>query len=101
MALATYDIGDKVRLRAVFESTAGTFIDPTKVTFKYTDPSGNLTTLTSTTNASVVFHPSTGTYHTDIVLDEQGVWRWRAYSTGNIVTAEEDAFVARKRWVSS
>jgi hypothetical protein len=99
MTLSTYDIGDKVRLSAVFTTTAGAFIDPTLVTFKVRDPSGNVSTVTSA--STVVTNPSTGTFKTDIVIDEQGVWRWRVYSTGNITTAGEDVLVARKRWVSS
>lgn len=96
---STYDIGDKVRLRAVFTSTSGAFLDPTLVTFKYRDPSGNESTVISSSTS--VVHPSTGTYTTDIIVDQQGVWRWRAYSTGNITTAGESDFVARKQYVGA
>jgi hypothetical protein len=99
MALSTYDIGDTIRMTAVYLSTGGDFVDPTTVTFVIKDPSGVEVTRTSASTS--VTHPSTGTFYTDFIIDEQGVWRWRSYSTGNIHTAGEAEFVARKQWVAA
>lgn len=88
-----YDIGDIVRLTGTFRSTANVLSDPNKVTIKYEDPSGNVTTVTST-GASVV-HPSTGVYYTDIFPDESGVWEYRIFSTGLITSSTQDWFRVR------
>lgn len=85
-----YDIGDVVRLNGTFRTTGGALVDPTKVTFKYEDPSGNVVTVTST-GASVI-HPSSGYYYVDIAPDETGVWEYRIFSTGTVATSTEDWF---------
>lgn len=92
-----YDIGDIVRLTGTFRDTGAALADPTKVTIKYQDPSGNITTVTST-GASVV-HPSTGIYYTDVVPDESGVWEYHIYSTGLITSSTEDWFRVRTQRV--
>ena len=92
-----YDIGDVVRLSATFRTTAGALADPTKVTFKYQDPSGNTVTVTST--AAGVIHPSSGLYYTDISPDETGVWEYRIYSTGSVASSTEDWFRVRTQRV--
>lgn len=92
-SVSQYDIGDVVRLTGTFRSTAGVLTDPTKVTIKYEDPSANVVTITST--AGSVFHPSTGVFYTDVVIDEAGVWEYRIYSTGLITSSTEDWFRVR------
>lgn len=87
MAANTYDVGDVARISATFTSTAGAFADPAKVTFEVEDPSGNITTRTST--MASVLHPSTGKYTSDFTIDEAGVWEYRVFTTGSVVTAGE------------
>lgn len=83
----SYDISDVVRVTSLFTSTAGTPTNPTKVTMVYEDPAHVLSTRTSTM-ASIV-NPVTGTYYTDIVMDQEGVWEYRVYSTGTIRTSTQ------------
>lgn len=92
-----YDIGDVVRLQGVFRTTADVLVDPAKVTIKYEDPSGNVTTVTST--GAVVIHPSSGVYYADIDIDQTGVWEYRVYSTGTVVSSTEDWFRVRTQRV--
>jgi hypothetical protein len=94
---STYDIGDTVRLRATYTSTSGVAANPTTVVFLYLDPSGNTTTLTSASTS--VPNPSVGEFHTDVILDEAGLWQYRVSSTGAIVTSEESYFIVRDRRV--
>lgn len=98
MTLATYDVGDTVRMAANFLSTADVPIDPTLVTIIYRDPVGFETTVTS--NSTVMVHPSSGSYYIDHVVDQEGTWRWRSYSTGTLHTASEAVFVVRHQWVA-
>lgn len=87
----SYDLGDLVRVTAVFTNSSGTAIDPTVVICKYKDPSGNTTTLTYGTDVALV-KDSVGNYHTDINCDEAGDWLYRWYSTGTGQAAEQHWF---------
>lgn len=94
---STYDIGDTVRLRATYTDTGGTATNPTTVTFVWEDPSGNFSTRIS--GSSNVMNPSVGTFHTDFITDEAGLWEYRVSSTGTIIASEEDYFIVRARRV--
>lgn len=94
---STYDIGDTVRLRATYTDTGGDPANPTTVTFVYEDPSGNAVTVIS--GSSSVVNPTVGTFTTDLVPDESGLWEYRSSSTGTIVASEEGYFIVRARRV--
>jgi hypothetical protein len=81
-----YDEGDLVRLTAAF-TVASVATDPTTVTLKVKDPSGNVTTYTYA--LAEVTKDSTGNYHKDITIDEPGVWYYRWIGTGTVVAADE------------
>lgn len=95
---STYDIGDTVRLTATYTDTGGTAANPTTVTFVYEDPSGTATTITSTSTS--VSNPAVGSFFTDLVPDEAGLWEYRSSSTGTIIASEEGYFIVRARRVS-
>lgn len=86
-----YDKGDLVRISAIF-TVAGTNTDPTTVTLKVKDPSGN--TATYTYGAAEITKDATGQYHKDITIDEGGVWPYRWEATGAVVTAGESYLLA-------
>lgn len=88
--MASYDIGDLVRVSGAF-TVSDVDTDPTTVTVLYRDPSGNLTTLVYGEDASVV-KDATGQYHLDISPDETGKWWFRWVGTGDAQAAEEDYF---------
>jgi hypothetical protein len=92
-----FDYGDKPRLTGTFEQADGTDIDPTKVFFKFTDPSGTTDTYEYGTDAELV-KSATGIYYVDVDCDEVGVFRWRFYSTGTGQAAEEGWFVVEPSW---
>lgn len=83
-----YDVGDRVRVAISFKNDQGNPADPTTVTGKYKDPSGNVTTAS-------VSNPTVGEYHFDIDVDESGEWRYRAEGTGTVVAAGEGRLVVR------
>jgi uncharacterized protein YfaS (alpha-2-macroglobulin family) len=87
----TYDKGDSVRCSATFQNSSDAAIDPTTVTFKYKDPSGNLATLIYGTDVTVV-KDSTGHYHVDVNADQSGTWHYRFESTGTGQAADEGTF---------
>lgn len=89
----TYDVGDLVRVSAAFTS-GGSAIDPTAVTAKVRDPSGNVTTLVYLTDGALV-RDAAGAFHTDVNADEAGVWTYRFASTGTGQAAAEGTFRVR------
>lgn len=91
----SYDVNDVVRVTGTFTSTAGTAANPGKVTFVLEDPSGLITTHTST-GASVT-NPAIGTFYTDVVIDQEGVYEYRVYSTGTIRSATQGWWRVRTR----
>lgn len=94
----TYDIGDLVRVSAVFTNSAGTAIDPTAVYVKYRTPAGVTTTLTYGVDVALV-KDSVGHYHADISITAAGTWRYRWYSTGTGQASEEHYLKARQQAV--
>lgn len=89
-----YDVGDLVRVSGVFTDVDDEDIDPTTVTFKFTDPLDNTTSYTYVTDAEVVWD-SKGHYHVDVSVDESGTWYYRWSSTGTGQAAEEGSLVVR------
>jgi hypothetical protein len=94
MAGQQFDKNDKPRLKAQFVSQTGVLNDPSEVTFKHKDPSGNTATLTYVAAAQVI-RESTGIYYFDLALDEVGTWYFRAEGTGTPQVAAEMAFEVR------
>lgn len=92
------DIGDQVRMRVQFTdpNNVDAAIDPTTVTLKHKDPSGNVTTLVYGTDVEVI-KESTGTYYADITIDEAGQWSYKWFGTGAAVAAEEEGFYVHEQ----
>jgi hypothetical protein len=86
--VAQYTKGQVVRVTAVFRNNAGGIADPSTITFKFLTDSGVADTYVYLTDAELA-RDTTGTYHVDLTLNEEGVWRYRWESTGNPATAEE------------
>ncbi len=90
-----YDIGDLVKVAGAFTDVDDQDVDPTTVTFKFTDPSGNTTTYIYETDDELV-QDSKGHYHANVSIDEAGTWFYRWESTGTGQAAEEGHFVVRR-----
>jgi len=84
----TYDVGDVVRITGTFTNASGTAIDPSTVTGKYKDPSGNITTDNAPTNSA------TGVYYFDVVVDESGKWYYeiRGFASGPVANGAAQGY---------
>jgi hypothetical protein len=80
--MATYSVGDGVRVSAVFTDIHGNAADPTVAAFKVRDPNGAVTSPSLT-------RVQTGVYYSDIVLTKSGTWSYRWEGTGAVVAAKE------------
>lgn len=95
----SHDIGDLVRLWAIFYNEAGTATDPTAVTCTLAHPDGTVEALTpeaasagdltiASAALGVTVEATTGLYKTSFTPDEAGVWRYRWNATGTVEEAQ-------------
>lgn len=89
----SYDINDLPRTTATF-TVSGVATDPTTVTLKVKDPSGNTDTYTYA--LSQITKSSTGVYYKNIPIDEAGDWWYRWEGAGAVVAAYEGYFRVRR-----
>lgn len=96
MSTTSYNIGDLVRIYAVFSNSVGTAIDPSVVKFQYLAAAiGVATTYTYGVDAALV-KAATGSYYVNIDTNESaGGFSWRFYSTGTGQGATMDTFYVR------
>ena len=85
----SYDIGDGVRLKVTFTVNAVNS-DPTTVTLRVKDPSGNIDVYTYA--LVQVTKSAVGIYYKDIFIDESGEWFYRWEGTGAVEAADESYF---------
>ena len=81
-----YDLGDSVRLEAVFRVT-GTLTDPALVELEVQDPLGNTNNFTLA--AGEVTKRMLGTFYRDVFLNESGQWWYRYFGSGTVLAAGE------------
>lgn len=91
MGINVYHVGDLVRIDGDFKDDAGALQDPTGLSFKFEDPSGNETTYVYLTDAELV-RDGTGEFHVDIDADEVGDWHYKWLATGTGQAAEPGQF---------
>lgn len=84
-----YIVGTTVKVSCTF-AVAGTLTDPTAVTLKVKDPSGNVDTYTY--GGGTVTKASTGSYYKAIVVDEAGFWNVQWTGTGSAAGVDEGGF---------
>lgn len=94
-----YDIGDKVRLSAVFTNSAGTVVDPGSVTLQYRRWLADVNSFTTISQTGSIAHPSTGVFYADIAFAEDGEWRYRFNGFGDNAGASEGIIKMRQRSV--
>lgn len=83
-----YDIGDLVRVRAVF-SIGGVGTNPTAAAVTVKSPSGVVTNPAAASDGA-------GSYHADVNVTEAGEWFYRFSGTGAAQAAAEGSFFVRK-----
>ena len=93
-----YHISQLVRISATF-TVGGAATDPTTVTLRIKDPSGNKTVYTYA--LAEITKDSAGVFHKDITVDEAGCWYYRWEGTGTVQAVDEDYFYVRSRQVGT
>jgi hypothetical protein len=88
VAITQRDIGDGVRLTGTFTDIAGAAADPTAVTFRMKEPDDTVTVYVYLTDGELV-KDSTGVYHVDWTLLQDGDHYWRMEGTGAVIAAAE------------
>lgn len=81
-----YDYGDAVLLTARVYDVNGALADPSTITCKVKDPSGNLST-------PAVSSGGTGIRTATVTLNVEGTWTYRFESTGPAAAVEDKLFV--------
>jgi len=92
-----YDIGDKVRLLAIW-TVEGSYTNPTTPQCRVKSPAGTTTiyaTSAATGISTGVLTSATGQYYVDLTPTTEGVYRYRWTGTGNAYAAEEGSFEIR------
>jgi hypothetical protein len=103
VAIASYDVGDRVRLGNHSSNTATTAIldadgapvDPAQVSLIVREPDGTSTTYT-VGGPNALAKESTGRYYADVTLDAAGLWAYALVGAGTAVFREEAVLHARK-----
>lgn len=93
MGINVHHKGDLVRVSGVFKDINGTEVDPTTITLKVLDPSGNETSYGYGESPETVERDSTGNFHVDVEADEAGDWFYWWESTGAGQGAEPGQWV--------
>lgn len=95
MPYNTYDLGDLVKVSAMFKNadTAGV-IDPDVINLSVRTPAGAVTTYTFSVDANLI-KEDVGQYYAMISVNQSGYWFYRWWSAGYGQTAKEKEFEVR------
>lgn len=97
----TYDIGDKVVMRAEFRDVNKDFMDPDVVNFSYRKPDRtktNLSYIYGYIGEGGVIRIDTGIYEVTLPITQSGSWFYRFYATGAGQSAGEGQFKVRESY---
>lgn len=89
----TYEFGAAPTVRVDFK-VGSALTDPTTVTLKVKDPSGNVET--HTWAGGGVTRDSVGKFSRQIVTDEDGIWSYRWIGTGTCEAVVERQFKVKR-----
>lgn len=87
-----FDVGDEVRLFALFEDDEGDAVDPTVVSLSVRKPDG---VSVPYTYPDGIQKDTVGAYHFDVTPDQAGYWQYEYSSSGNLTTSQTDYFIAK------
>ena len=93
MTINIYEKGQRVRCTCTF-TVNNVNTDPTTITAKVKDPSGNEISYVYGTDEELG-KSATGIYYLDVTTDENGQWHFRFEGTGTCTAVEEAAFRVR------
>lgn len=95
--MATYDIGDKLRIGVTFTDVAGTAGDPTTILLKVKPP--NETIITYTYGTDAITRTGTGVYYLDYQVAKTGLHWYRWEGSGALTVVTEGSFDVRRKRV--
>lgn len=87
--VSLYNIGDLLRLQAVFKDLDGNNADPSAVVLKIKVPAGTVTTVNY---PGTITRSSTGTYYYDYLVAASGVHYFNWAGSGAYTAADESSF---------
>jgi len=90
-----FDVGDCARVSTTFTAAAGGLEDPTDIFASFRPPDGSVVSVAG----GAIIRDSQGLFHTDIAVDQEGVYWVRFWGTGVVVAAEEISFTVRAKRV--
>lgn len=96
----SFDIGEKIRLKAEFTDTSQNPLDPTSIIITVTSPAEVVSTYYYNVGgeADTITRQSLGVFYVDISLDTDGWWIWHCAGDGTVIAVEESTFkVIRKK----
>ena len=94
-----FNLGQKVRISAVFTGEDGEAADPSAVYAVVKEPGEAAATYTYGTDPEVV-KDSVGNYHVDQALETAGIWAVRWYSMGNVQAGSADTLIRVRETVT-
>jgi len=89
--MASFDIGDRITLRASFVNLTGIPASPTTVICKVKDPTGAVTIYSGIS----ILNPSVGLFTHDYSIVQEGTYYYRFEGTGIIEAAAESVFLVK------
>lgn len=92
-----YDVGDVVRIKGDFTSTAGSPANPTVVKAWVKPPNSSVRTYT----LADFSNPVVGTFTYDLELNSSGLWSYRFFSTASLKASGQSTFIVRRMLVGS
>lgn len=96
--MASYHIGDVVRVEGTLTDVDGVAVDPATVTVKVRPPTG--ATVTYTYAGGQVTRSALGVYFVDVSTTEAGRWTYQFLSTGTGQAMNERYFTVSQRAIS-
>lgn len=89
-----YDVGDSIRLGALFTVT-GIATDPTIIELDVRDPGGIITSYDFA--GGTVSKETTGKYFRDVFVARSGQWWFRYFGTGTLIAADEKYLIVERQ----
>lgn len=89
----SYDVGDLVRISAVFKNVNLSLVDPSSVVVLINQPNGTTYSKQYGTDADVV-KDSTGNYYIDYYIQQAGLYSYKFSGTGAVTASGVGSFSA-------
>lgn len=93
--MSQYDIGDVGRCSVIFRDLAGVAVDPNAVSLQIKRPDSSILEFRYQQDIELV-RDSTGSYHLDYLVTQDGTHYYKWTGSGTVFAAEEAQFFVRR-----